>query len=311
MGFLARLSALAFLIAHPAIAGRNAPEEGARFSARAQVVEAIAGVKKDFLQALLSDAQNMQILNDKYAKDRELREALQSMRGESNAKAGAALLKDLEQVEFQPRSNCRDRGGNFKDATTAPARKAPICFSISRLRRFPKEQLRAEIASLALHQLARHFGQNEIGATKFELYLRELVHSHDLKKRMFKSLREPVRGMAEIRPGGRVDINGANGRNTVVCLKANERAEDFSELLKTGDLTFIASGEMVIRSSPKGFAAVECRNYPKIDCADLPSGWSTSQQTRAVHAGVCERKAASAPLEKAAPLQPKRGQSAE
>jgi hypothetical protein len=68
---------------------------------------------------------------------------------------------------------CKSTTGSIDDhdASTGFQMKAPICFSVERLQRFPVWALRVELMALVAHELAHHFGFGEREAKAIQSYI--------------------------------------------------------------------------------------------------------------------------------------------
>jgi len=140
-------------------------------SSPAQVIETLERVKAR-LGAYIHLAANdpMNALNPALVKDKRVKKVLQSwLKMEGNTEA---FVNDTNGSEYKPQKDkCHSQSEFESDASTAYKRNAPICFSVSRLTRFPKWALEAEITSLAAHEHAHHFGFGEEDARAVQAYI--------------------------------------------------------------------------------------------------------------------------------------------
>lgn len=82
-----------------------------------------------------------------------------------------AFVKNSFRTIFKPQTAPCPADAQERDASTAHERGAPICFSTTRLSRFPTWILPAELVSLAAHEFAHHFGFDEQDADAIQTYI--------------------------------------------------------------------------------------------------------------------------------------------
>lgn len=271
-------------------------------SSEADVRAAVNQLKLNPLFGLVSEAQTRQLLNAKYVQDADLKKVLLSMQAAGNNKgSGVELVNEASSAKLEPKPLCRDENGKEVDASTTRERNAPVCFNVRRLRRFPRDQLKLELANLALHELAHHFGHDDKLAYKFQTHMREFV------KNFFEmgSLSTYFPGVKylELRPGGTVDVETKGGKSQVTCLKGHENNVEIQQKLATGDVSLILGGAFMVKSSVNGPVAVSCRKYPTIDCADYLYAKSADEIPQLVRAGICKKAGSSAAPAEAEPAE--------
>jgi hypothetical protein len=140
-------------------------------SSPSQVADGLIEAKEElgvFVHAAASDPSAA--LNPSNIKSQRVQSVLRAWLAKSGT--GEALVADTDDTIYrQQAGECPSQTDHDYDASTLHQRGAPICFSTTRLSRFPNWTLPAELVALAAHEHAHHFGFGEEDARAVQAYI--------------------------------------------------------------------------------------------------------------------------------------------
>ena len=241
-------------------------------SSPADVNRFVRQLKMKILLPLISEVQTRQFLNPTYTKVADIKNLLEKFvggMGGTSGKSGVALLDDALNSTYVAKKTCEHQGIP-SDASTLLQRNAEICFSHSLLSRYPKGELEVEITTLAMHELAHHFGANERIANEFQNFMKETVR--DFFRMGIERHIAPVKDehVWEMRPGGIVEIGEGKEKISVLCFQGDRDFAHNGGEPTHGDIggnaVIILAGQSLIVGPSTGLHAVTCKDYPAVDC---------------------------------------------